>query len=166
MVKPTVIQSSCIEHHTIVKSVTYNDKISILRVIGTGVGEKPGIIGEIGKSLSEEGINIISIITSQTCINLIIDKHDSEKAYEILKKKRNGIIKSIKVEKNFALIGLVGAGLKSTKGIFAKVFFSAAKAGVNIEMVSGGASDVAYYIIVRKKYLKDAIKAIHSEFFN
>jgi len=164
--EPTFIQKVCLKHNSVIKSVTYNNKISVLRVFGTGVGEKPGIISEIGKSLSEKGINIISIITSQTCINLIIDKHDSQKGYDILKHHKNGIIKKVILEKNFELIGLVGTGLKSTKGIFARVFNSVADAGVNIEMVSGGASDVAYYIIVRKKDLIEAVKAIHREFFD
>jgi aspartate kinase len=163
--EPTIIQKECYKHSSVIKSVTYNNKISVLRVLGTGVGEKPGIISEIGKSLSEQGINIISIITSQTCINLIIDKHDSKRGYDILKHGINGIIKRVKLEKNFALIGLVGAGLKSTRGVFARVFNSVASAGVNIEMVSGGASDVAYYIIVRKNDLRNAVKAIHKEFF-
>lgn len=164
--EPTYIKKDCLVHDTVIKSVTYNDKVEVLRVYGTGVGEKPGIISKIGKSLSDNGINIISIITAQTCINLLVDKHDSLKGLKILKRYTNGIIKKVELERNIALIGLVGAGLKKTKGVFARVFQSVSDAGVNIEMISGGASDVAYYIIVRKKDLIKTIRAIHKEFFS
>jgi len=74
------------ESEDIVKSVTYNRQISVLRIHGPGVGFKPGIIAEIGRLLSKKGINIYSVITSQTCINLLVNKNDSRKSYESIKK--------------------------------------------------------------------------------
>jgi aspartate kinase len=62
----------------IIKSVTYNKNISVLRIKGAGVGFKPGVISEIGSRLATCGVNIYSIITSQTCINLLIDRKDSK----------------------------------------------------------------------------------------
>jgi aspartokinase len=72
-----VIKKSC-RIDKVVKSVTYNRDIAVLKIQGTGVGHKPGIIGDIGKRLSQIGVNIYSVITSQTCINLLINPDDSE----------------------------------------------------------------------------------------
>ncbi|MHA2005107.1 MAG: aspartate kinase [Candidatus Thorarchaeota archaeon] len=58
----------------IIKSVTSNVDISVLRIHGGGVGYKPGIIGDIGQTLANKDINIYSVITSQTCINLLLDQ--------------------------------------------------------------------------------------------
>ncbi|MGQ9618976.1 MAG: aspartate kinase [Candidatus Aminicenantia bacterium] len=148
----------------IIKSVTYNKNISILRIHGAGVGYKPGIISEIGRKLSEKKINIYSIITSQTCINLIIDRKDADEAHQSLKILEGGFIERIKKEEKMALIAVVGDGISKKEGIAGRVFSSVAREGVNIEMMSGGASDCAYYFIVKEDYVERVIKAVHSEF--
>jgi len=149
----------------IIKSITYNEKIAVLRIHGPGVGFKPGIIAEIGNSLSTEGINIYSVITSQTCINLLIDKKDAQKSYKTLKRSTGGIIEKIVLESNISLIAVVGLGLLKGRGVAAKVFSAVAGINVNIEMISSGASDVASYFIVQGADLEKAVKAVHKEFF-
>ncbi len=149
----------------IIKSVTYNRQISILRIQGAGVGYKPGIISEIGKRLSEKKINIYSIITSQTCINLIIDRNDSEESLKCLKSLEGGVIEKIEKMEDMALIAVVGEGIAKKEGIAGKVFSAVAREGVNIEMISGGASDVAYYFIIKENHVEKVINAVHSEFF-
>ncbi len=148
----------------IIKSVTYNTQISILRIHGAGVGYKPGVISEIGKKLSERKINIYSIITSQTCINLIIDRNDSEESIKCLKPLEGGVIEKIELMKGMALIAVVGEGIAKKEGIAGRVFSAVAREGVNIEMMSGGASDVAYYFVVKENYVEKVINAVHSEF--
>jgi len=149
----------------IIKSITYNEKIAVLRIHGPGVGFKPGIIAEIGNSLSTEGINIYSVITSQTCINLLIDEKDAQKSYKTLKRSTGGIIEKIVLESNISLIAVVGLGLLKGRGVAAKVFSAVAGINVNIEMISSGASDVASYFIVQGADLEKAVKAVHKEFF-
>lgn len=161
----TVIGAESHEWKQVVKSITYNQKIAILRILGPGVGYKPGVIAQVGKALSDRGINIYSILTSQTCINLLLDKEDALLAYQVLKTFCDGIINRVELEEDISLVAVVGEGLKRRKGIFAKVFSSVAEEGVNVEIVSAGASEVAYYFIVKAQHLTKAIKAIHREFF-
>ncbi len=161
----TRILSGRYERKDVVKSVTYNKNISVLRIHGSGVGYKPGIMAEIGSILSEKGINIYSVITSQTCINLLLDKKDSSRSYKSLKKLVDGIIERIELEDNIALIAVVGEGLMKRRGVAARVFSAVAEEGVNIEMISSGASEVASYFIVQEKVACQAVKAIHKEFF-
>ncbi|MCP2596308.1 aspartate kinase, partial [Candidatus Aminicenantes bacterium AC-335-G13] len=149
----------------IVKSVTFNNEIGVFRIYGPGVGYKPGIIGEIGNLLSQKGINIYSILTSQTCINLLINKRDLEKSHEVLNNLCGGVIEKFVLVRDIALIAVVGEGIKKRKGIAAKVFSAVAKKNINVEMISSGASEVAYYFVVKEKDLKKAVIAIHDEFF-
>lgn len=161
----TLISHEKEEIENIIKSVTFNRQISILRIQGAGVGCKPGIISEIGRKLSEKKINIYSIITSQTCINLIIDRNDSEESFKCLKSLEGGVIERIDRIENMTLVAVVGEGIARKEGIAGRVFSAVAKEGVNIEMMSGGASDVAYYFIVKENQLEKVINAVHSEFF-
>ncbi|MDD5765428.1 MAG: aspartate kinase [Candidatus Marinimicrobia bacterium] len=150
---------------TVVKSVTYNEGIAVLKIKGAGVGYKPGVISEIGSRLSDCGVNIYSIITSQTCINLLIDRKDSEIGHRALKTLGNGIIDSIEHSDDDVVIAVVGAGLKRTPGLAAKIFNAVARKQINIEMISMGASDVATYFIVKEPHLTTAVNAIHQAFF-
>jgi len=150
---------------TIIKSVTYNENISVLKIEGSGVGSKPGIISEIGSRLAKLGINIYSIITSQTCINLLIDKKNSIISYEAIKDMENGVIENITHKDDDVVIAVVGEGIDKTPGLAAKLFNSVAQKNINIEMISLGASEVAIYFIVKQKDLEESIKSIHNEFF-
>jgi len=160
----TQVSSGSYEKEDIIKSVTYNRAISILRIQGPGVGYKPGIIAEVGQILSGTGINIFSIITSQTSINLLVDKNDARRSFHSLKQLEGGLIESIVCEENIALIAVVGEGLLKKKGLAARVFSAVAEKEINVEMTSAGASEVAYYFIVRDQDLEKAIHAVHDEF--
>jgi len=149
----------------VIKSVTYNSDISVLKIRGAGVGFKSGIIGEIGNRLSGIQINIYSVITSQTCINLLIDAKDAAKSREVLDPLIGGVIERIDLIDDVALIAVVGEGVISTKGLAARVFSAVADSGVNVEMFSAGASDVAYYFIVKQNDMDVAIRAVHKCFF-
>ena len=153
------------ENSDAVKSVTYNREISIVKIQGAGVGFKPGILGDLGHVLGNKRINIYSAITSHTNINLIIDKKDKKAAYEALCTSMGGIIDTVNVEDNVALVAVVGKRIQSRKGIAARVFSAVAKENINIEMISSGASEVAYYFIVKADEVGGAVQAIHHEFF-
>ena len=75
------------------------------------------------------------------------------------------MIEKIVREEDIALIGVVGQGLSKRQGVAAKVFSAVAREKINVEMISSGASEVAYYFIVRKADLERAIRAVHHEFF-
>lgn len=153
------------EKENVVKSVTYNNHISMLKIHGPGVGYKPGIIAEIGGILSRMGINIYSVITSQTCINLLLDKKDSRKSHESIKRITGGVIEKVNLEESIALIAVVGEGLLKRKGVAARVFSAVAEQDINVEMISSGASEVAYYFVVKICDVRKAVNAIHGEFF-
>lgn len=161
----TLITHEREEAGNIIKSVTYNRNISVLRIQGAGVGYKPGVISEIGKKLSEKKINIYSIITSQTCINLIIDRNDSEESLKYLKSLERDVIEKVDKMEDVALIAVVGEGISRREGIAGKVFSAVARESVNIEMMSGGASEVAYYFIVKDGFVEKVVNAVHREFF-
>ncbi|MFA6742790.1 MAG: aspartate kinase [Candidatus Neomarinimicrobiota bacterium] len=161
----TEICANEIVKKTIIKSVAYNKNISVLRIKGPGVGYKPGVISEIGTRLATCGINIYSIITSQTCINLLIDRKDSKVGYKALQVLKDGLIETIEHCDDEVVVAAVGAGLKQTPGLAAKIFNAIAAQQINIEMISLGASDVATYFIVKGPCLIPAVNALHTAFF-
>ncbi|MCJ7817579.1 MAG: aspartate kinase, partial [Candidatus Thorarchaeota archaeon] len=161
----TAILPDGFANEDVIKSVTCNSDIAVLKVRGAGVGFMSGIIGEIGNRLSGININIYSVITSQTCINLLVDSKDALKSKQTLEPLIGGVIERIDVSDDVALIAIVGEGVITTKGLAARVFSAVAESGVNVEMFSAGASDVAYYFIVQQDDMYEAIQAVHRSFF-
>ena len=129
------------------------------------MGFKPGIIGDVGRRLAADGINIYSIITSQTCINLLVDRKDARRGHEALREMAGGVIERVDINEDVALIAAVGEGLITRKGLAARIFSAVSRANVNIEMISTGASEVASYFIVDRADTDRAIRALHREFF-
>ncbi|MEM4264238.1 MAG: ACT domain-containing protein, partial [Thermoplasmata archaeon] len=135
------------------------------KVFGTGAGYKEGFLADIAQTLAEAKINIYSATTSQTCVAMLVDDSEVHRAKKILEHILGGYFEKIEVHENSALVCVVGAGLGSTRGVAARVFNAVANEGVNIDLISAGASTVAYHFTVDKKDLQKTVKAIHSEFF-
>ena len=149
----------------ILKSVSFLKKVATIKVFGTGAGYKEGFLADITKGLADKGINIYSATTSQTCVAMLVEEGDVHKAKDTLEHLLGGYYERIDIHENSALVCVVGAGLGTTRGIAARVFNAVASEDVNIDLISAGASTVAYHFTVDKKDLQKTIKAIHTEFF-
>jgi aspartate kinase len=149
----------------IIKSVAHDTDIGILKVHASGVGARPGILGLVANRLTEAGINIKSVVTSQTCISILLARNDVEDGRSALKELRPRPYRKLEKTDDVALVSLVGEGLGTGKGIAARCFTAVAESGVNVEMISFGPSRVALYFIVRNRDLKDAVSAVHEHFF-
>lgn len=161
----TTILRGSFKNENVIKSFALNENISVLRIEGPGVGYRPGIIGLIGSRLSEKGINILTVLTAQTCINLILNDSSAEQAYQILFQLKESSLKKIEIERGLALIACVGSGLRKTPGVAGKIFSVLGREKINLEFFSSGASEVAIYLIVKKESALRAIQVLHQEFF-
>lgn len=150
---------------SVVKSIAHNTDVGFLKIHASGLGAKPGVLGTIATHLSEKGINIKSVVTSQTCISLLLGREDMEQGYQEIKKTRPRPYVHLERIDNVALVGIVGKGLAEKRGIAARVFTAVAKSRVNIEMIAMGPSRVAYYFMVKEHDLKSTLRAVHSSFF-
>lgn len=161
----TVIRDEGIIRDDIIKSVTYSDDFGILRMHGAGVGIKPGIMAKVTSTLNEEHINIKSIITAQTSINILLSLEDLGRSLRIVRNIGLSTVDSIEATDNIALIAVVGEGILEKSGIAARVFGAVSRHGINVRMISAGASSVAIYFIIDKEERNIAVRSIHEEFF-
>ena len=152
--------------HQLIKSVAHDTDIAILKVHGSGVGARPGILALVSGTLTESGINIKSVVTSQTCISFLLGRKDIDKGYQALQALKPRPYRKLAKVQDLALVGIVGEGILRRKGIAARCFTAVAERNVNIEMSSFGPSEVALYFIVRQQDLQKAVQAIHTTFFS
>jgi aspartate kinase len=149
-----------------IKSVAHDTDIAILKVHAPGVGARPGVLARVSSTITGSGLNIKSVVTSQTCISFLLARKDVDKAYQAVQLLSPKPYRRLEKVQDVALVGIVGKGLLRQKGIAARCFTAVAERNVNVEMISFGPSEVAVYFLVRNKDLQKAVEAIHTTFFN
>jgi len=60
--------------------ITHNAGIAKLSVVGAGMASNPGVASKMFEALSDAGINIMMISTSEIKISVLIDAHDADRA--------------------------------------------------------------------------------------
>ncbi|MBQ7561687.1 MAG: aspartate kinase [Synergistaceae bacterium] len=100
------------------------------------------------------GIDTISVIVNAKLF-------DSQRE-NILREIKNELAPDfITIEKNLAVIAVVGAGMAGTKGIAAKIFASLASAGINIRLIDQGSDELNIIIGVDDSDYKKAINTLY-----
>jgi bifunctional aspartokinase / homoserine dehydrogenase 1 len=165
LAKPlTSIQHISDVHDDVIKSVTFSDDIAILKLKGAGVGNKPGILSKVSSAMDKAGINIKSVITSQTTINILLELSHLKISAKIANDLDLHSISEIVAEDDISIIAAVGHGIMEKVGLAGRIFTAVSQKGINIEIISVGASPVAAYFIVKRSDRAATIKAIHDEY--
>ncbi len=161
----TIINTETFIEDQIVKSVACTDDISLLKLDGPGVGLKPGILAKVTTQLNDSGINIKSVITSQTSINFILSEINGEKALKAIDKLGYSAVTDISVIKDISLIGVVGHGMQHAFGVSAKIFTAVANNKINVVLSGSGASDLVSYLVVHNSDKEKSVREIYNAFF-
>lgn len=106
------------------------------------------------------GIDNISIVVEEKQL----DKVNEERLIKRIKDELK--VDDITIERGLSLVMIVGEGMMRTVGISARATNALAKAGVNIEMINQGSSEVSMMFGIKAVDNIKAVKALYSEFFN
>lgn len=74
-------------------------------------------------------------------------------------------IDSPRVERGLAMIMIVGAAMAQTVGVASRACFALGRAGINIELLCQGASEISILMGVREEFSQYAVKELYHEFF-
>ncbi|MCL1888522.1 MAG: aspartate kinase [Kiritimatiellaeota bacterium] len=70
------------------------------------------------------------------------------------------------VDRGYALVMIVGEGMQYTVGLTARAARALSAAGVNIEMINQGASEISIMFGIQEADRANAVRALYAEFFN
>jgi len=161
----TRINTQSIVAPQVVKSVAHTDDIAILKLNGPGVGFKPGILAKVTGAFSLNQINIRSVITAQTSINILIGKDSVKQVHRLTKELNLSSVSEFEVVEDVSLVAIVGHGMQQNHGISALLFSAVANNRINVLLSGSGASDLVSYLVVDEKDKGQAIQEIHKIFF-
>jgi aspartate kinase len=75
-----------VQPHIKCREVTGDEKIAKVSIVGMGMRSHAGIAAQMFRTLSEEGINILMISTSEIKITVVIEEKFAEAAVKVLHK--------------------------------------------------------------------------------
>ncbi len=164
--KPSTIISKETDESRTVKSVTFSKNFGVLKLKGSGLGIKPGVLADVTNLLNLNNININSVLTSQIAINIILNKTDLENAKALVEQLDVNVIEEIDMWNDISLIAVVGNKIMDNYGISSRIFSSITKERINVKMNCTGASPIVSYFIVDENDMERTIQAVHTELFS
>jgi len=168
----TLIESRTVKNGSSIRGISSINKIVLLSLEGSGMIGIPGFSKRLFEALANERINVILITqgSSEHSICVGIDEssvHEAKKtvdnafAYEIETKKVEPII----VERELAIVALVGDNMKSHPGTSGKMFGALGRNGVNVRAIAQGSSERNISAVIAVADVRKAINILHEEFF-
>jgi len=118
-----------------------------------------GIFAELGVSFEQCPSSIDSI-------SVIIEDAEYRRVEDIILEEIRRQLKpdNLYVERNLALIAVVGEGMVHTVGIAAKVFGALKDAGINVRVINQGASEINIIVGVNADDYERAVQALYEAF--
>ena len=160
------------ENENEVKGISHIEDISLITLEGAGMIGIPGFSKRLFETLSVAKINVIFITqaSSEHSICVGIYENDAARAKDLLdhtfnveiEKKK---IKPIIVEKNLAIIAIVGESMKNYQGLSGQMFSALGRNNVNIRAIAQGSSEKNISAVINKYDAKKALNILHEQFF-
>ena len=128
-----------------------------------------GFARKVLEVIERNGMCIEHMPTGIDTLSVLVDGSDHDE--EALDRVVEGIKAvcqpdTIDLDRNLALIAIVGHGMSRKKGTATKVCASLSEAEVNIRMIDQGSSELNIIVAVENKDYERAIRALYNEFLN
>ena len=163
--------------------VTHTDRANDVSVV-TGIAGKKGFtVLTLEKDMMNEekgfGRKLLQVLEKNDMsfehlpsgidtMSVIVNEHELEGKEDLIISELIAATSpdSISIEKNIALIAVVGRGMKNAKGTAASVFMALADNDINIRMIDQGSSELNIIVGVDNADFEKSIRTIYSKFVN
>ena len=146
--------------------------ITLITVSGGGMVGVPGFSRRLFTALSLAGVNVVLVSqgSSEHAISIAVadaDAHGAKKALneEFGADQQLGRIGPLVVESGFAIVALVGDGMRQQSGIAGRAFGTLGRNGISIRAISQGSTERNISIVIDAKHERKALQSLHQSFF-
>ncbi len=145
----------------VVKSIAHRSGITIIRIQSTRMLMAHGFLAKVFEIFAKYKKSVDVIATSEVGISLTID--DRTGLDNIVKELDE--IADVHVDPDKAVFSIVGENMKKAHGVAGRVFTALGTAGINVELISHGGSEINLTFVIKEEQVKRALLALHDEFF-
>jgi len=151
-----------------IKAVTTITNVHLITVAGRGMVGIPGIAGRTFTAVARANASMYMFAQSSSeqsfCfvvpdnISQAVKKAiEEELQFEIARRD----VREVRIEEDVVIVTAVGAGMRETPGVAARVFGALGKANVNVLAIAQGASEFSISMVVDSADTRLAVEALH-----
>lgn len=153
----------------VLTSIVLKSNITMLDIASTRMLGQYGFLAKVFSIFEDLGISVDSVATSEVSISLTLDPSKLW-SRELIQQELDHVVEELEkiavvhLLQHRSIISLIGNVQKSS-AILEKVFSVLRTNGVNVQMISQGASKVNISLVVSDAEAKQCVCALHSAFF-
>lgn len=138
-------------------AVTTKNNIIVLNIHSNRRDRSHGFLAHVFSILDHWRLVVDLISTSEVRVSMALHSNLTEKRFKqaMSELQKYG---TVDITRKLCIVSLVGKNMRSNIGVAGSMFSTLAKAGINIEMISQGASEINISTVIDQK---DAIKALN-----
>lgn len=148
------------------------NQICLLTLQGSGLFGVPGISARLFGALARAGANVVIITqgSSESSITFAVSPEQADLAKAAVEREfqfelRDNLVEPLRIERDLAVVAIVGEGMRFRPGIAGQLFAALGKNGVNIVAIAQGSSELNITIVVAARDETKTLNAIHESFF-
>jgi aspartate kinase len=156
----TLIVAAPKPSRNVIKSIAFKRGVTIVNVASTRMLLAYGFLRTIFEVFERHQTSIDVVTTSEVSVSMTLDNADQLEAI----KRDLGGIGEVSVERDRAIVCVVGDNLKFTPGVAARLF--RAIEHTNVNMISQGSSEINLTFVIDDADAERAVRSLHQEFFS
>jgi len=153
-----------------VKAVTAIEGLSMVAVEGRGMMGVPGIAARTFAAVASRGASVLMISQASSeqsicfviptpAVQPVICAIEEEMALELTRRDVDRVWSLDDV----VIVTAVGAGMRGTPGVAARIFGALGQGGINVIAIAQGSSECSISLVIAALVAADAVRQIHQE---
>jgi bifunctional aspartokinase / homoserine dehydrogenase 1 len=170
-VEGTKIARAASKVNSPVKAVTCVKKATLITLVTRRDVHPVELWGRLFLRLGQEQIEVLFATQSspEHALGLVLREEDRERVLKLINtifriELAQGVLLPVEVNKEVAVIAVLGESMKGTCGILGRVFSSVARCEVSVIAVAQGASELSICFAVDASSAAKVVRAVHDEF--
>ncbi|MCL2093677.1 MAG: aspartate kinase [Treponema sp.] len=143
-----------------IQAITSRKNVTLIDIVSSRMLGQHGFLGEVFTIFARGGISVDMVATSEVSVSLTVDSH-----YDLAQVRRELLgIASVEIKTGKAIVSIIGDVRRSSE-ILSRTFRICELLGIQVQMVSQGASKVNNSFIVDQGEAAEVVRGLHEEFF-
>ena len=143
-----------------IKAIAHKPGVTVVQITSARMLGAYGFLRALCEVFERHRTVVDVVTTSEVSVSLSLDEASALPA--IVDELQQ--LGTVGIEKERAIICVVGEGLRGTPGIAGRVFSTISD--INVSLISQGASSINFTFVIEEERVKEAVTRLHEEFFS
>ncbi|MDF1500924.1 MAG: aspartate kinase [Anaerolineales bacterium] len=151
-----------------IKAVTAIRELSMVTVEGRGMIGVPGVAARTFAAVASAGVSVLMIsqASSEQSISFVVPNETAKRVIAAIEEEMQRELARRDIDSVWSIdeavvVTAVGAGLRDTPGVAARIFGSLGRANINVYAIAQGSSECGLSLVVASENAQAAVQTIH-----